>query len=99
MAKPDGSSFSDHVGTWYVESLDHGDTFGVPLSINTVGNDMHFAVGEHDLKLVSMHISNALGFWEHVSVILLCEDARGVGASPTLFISDTWARRPRHNKR
>ena len=43
LEKSDGSSFSDHVGTWYVESLDHGETFSAPLSANTVNNDMHFA--------------------------------------------------------
>ena len=43
MERADGSSFSDHVGTSYVESFDHGDTWTKPLEINTVANDMHFA--------------------------------------------------------
>jgi hypothetical protein len=42
-AKPDGSSFSDRVGTEYVASYDHGDTFTAPVSATTVVSDMHFA--------------------------------------------------------
>ena len=42
-AKPDGSSFSDYVGTFYQESFDHGVTFTAPISVSTVRSDMHFA--------------------------------------------------------
>ena len=43
LEKTDGSSFGDHVGTAYVESFDHGDTWSAPLEVNTVANDIHFA--------------------------------------------------------
>ena len=38
-----GSTFSVRVGTFYQESLDHGDTFTDPISVSTVVSDVRFA--------------------------------------------------------